>query len=150
MPFVLIGSATIPMRQPRAQRHLLFAQSVTITFENGWLHDERIVFEWRKLAAAPTRQSGAQQGQAGAYRKRNLPQEKKNLGLLCRYPAACSVGYPGKRKGHGRNRGRVDNGAGDGTRTRECELGKLVPYHLATPAYRGIIAHLSISSLRNG
>ena len=26
------------------------------------------------------------------------------------------------------------DGAGDGTRTRECELGKLVPYHLATPA----------------
>ena len=25
-------------------------------------------------------------------------------------------------------------GAGDGTRTRACELGKLVPYHLATPA----------------
>ena len=25
-------------------------------------------------------------------------------------------------------------GAGDGIRTRECELGKLVPYHLATPA----------------
>ena len=30
---------------------------------------------------------------------------------------------------------KVINGAGDGTRTRECELGKLVPYHLATPAY---------------
>ena len=26
------------------------------------------------------------------------------------------------------------DGAGDGTRTREYKLGKLVPYHLATPA----------------
>ena len=30
--------------------------------------------------------------------------------------------------------GRVISGAGNGTRTRECELGKLVPYHLAIPA----------------
>ncbi len=29
------------------------------------------------------------------------------------------------------------NGAGDGTRTREYELGKLGPYHLATPANIG-------------
>ena len=27
------------------------------------------------------------------------------------------------------------NGAGNGTRTREYKLGKLVPYHLATPAF---------------
>lgn len=27
------------------------------------------------------------------------------------------------------------HGAGDGTRTREYKLGKLVPYHLATPAH---------------
>lgn len=27
-----------------------------------------------------------------------------------------------------------EDGAGDGTRTRECKLGKLMPYHLATPA----------------
>lgn len=37
-----------------------------------------------------------------------------------------------------RKRGRKDpdriDGAGDGTRTREYKLGKLVPYHLATPA----------------
>ena len=26
-------------------------------------------------------------------------------------------------------------GAGNGTRTRECQLGKLMPYHLAMPAY---------------
>ena len=26
------------------------------------------------------------------------------------------------------------NGAGNGTRTRECQLGKLMPYHLAMPA----------------
>ena len=25
--------------------------------------------------------------------------------------------------------------AGDGDRTRECQLGKLMPYHLATPAW---------------
>ena len=31
-------------------------------------------------------------------------------------------------------------GAGDGTRTRACELGKLVPYHLATPAQDLILA----------
>ena len=28
----------------------------------------------------------------------------------------------------------TSSGAGDGTRTREYELGKLGPYHLATPA----------------
>lgn len=28
-------------------------------------------------------------------------------------------------------------GAGNGTRTRECQLGKLMPYHLAMPAYVG-------------
>ena len=27
------------------------------------------------------------------------------------------------------------NGAGNGTRTRECQLGKLMPYHLAIPAF---------------
>ena len=32
-------------------------------------------------------------------------------------------------------------GAGDGVRTRECELGKLVPYHLATPAWLRIIRY---------
>ena len=32
-------------------------------------------------------------------------------------------------------------GAGDGTRTRACELGKLVPYHLATPAYIRFALH---------
>ena len=26
------------------------------------------------------------------------------------------------------------SGAGNGTRTRECQLGKLMPYHLAMPA----------------
>lgn len=36
---------------------------------------------------------------------------------------------------------KVINGAGDGTRTRECELGKLVPYHLATPAYIRFALH---------
>ena len=39
--------------------------------------------------------------------------------------------------------GREVHGAGDGTRTREYKLGKLGPYHLATPAcVKGIIAHL--------
>lgn len=40
------------------------------------------------------------------------------------------------------NRRRALNcsGAGDGTRTRACELGKLVPYHLATPAQDLILA----------
>ena len=33
------------------------------------------------------------------------------------------------------------HGAGDGVRTRECELGKLVPYHLATPAWLRIIRY---------
>ncbi len=28
----------------------------------------------------------------------------------------------------------VYEGAGDGIRTRECQLGRLMPYHLATPA----------------
>ena len=32
------------------------------------------------------------------------------------------------------------NGAGNGTRTRECQLGKLMPYHLAMPAWRPIVA----------
>ena len=27
--------------------------------------------------------------------------------------------------------------AGDGIRTRGCQLGKLMPYHLATPAFLG-------------
>ena len=37
-------------------------------------------------------------------------------------------------------------GAGNGTRTRECQLGKLMPYHLAMPAYVGdSIARLSCS-----
>ena len=35
-------------------------------------------------------------------------------------------------------------GAGDGTRTRECELGKLVPYHLATPARPVIVAQFPL------
>ena len=40
-------------------------------------------------------------------------------------------------------RGREVHGAGDGTRTREYKLGKLGPYHLATPAcVKRIIAHL--------
>ena len=30
-----------------------------------------------------------------------------------------------------------EKGAGDGIRTRECQLGRLMPYHLATPA-RGL------------
>ena len=30
---------------------------------------------------------------------------------------------------------RESPGAGNGTRTRECQLGKLMPYHLAMPAY---------------
>lgn len=39
--------------------------------------------------------------------------------------------------------GREVHGAGDGTRTREYKLGKLGPYHLATPAcVKRIIAHL--------
>jgi hypothetical protein len=28
----------------------------------------------------------------------------------------------------------MDHGAGDGIRTREYQLGRLMPYHLATPA----------------
>ena len=37
-------------------------------------------------------------------------------------------------------------GAGNGTRTRECQLGKLMPYHLAMPAYVGdSITRLSCS-----
>ena len=40
-------------------------------------------------------------------------------------------------------RGREVHGAGDGTRTREYKLGKLGPYHLATPAcVKRIITHL--------
>ena len=31
----------------------------------------------------------------------------------------------------------VETRAGDGIRTRECQLGKLMPYHLATPAKVG-------------
>lgn len=39
--------------------------------------------------------------------------------------------------------GREVHGAGDGTRTREYKLGKLGPYHLATPAcVKRIITHL--------
>ena len=38
----------------------------------------------------------------------------------------------GNKKGPGR--GPVQSGAGNGTRTRECQLGKLMPYHLAMPA----------------
>ena len=38
------------------------------------------------------------------------------------------------------------SGAGNGTRTRECQLGKLMPYHLAMPAYVGdSITRLSCS-----
>ena len=38
------------------------------------------------------------------------------------------------------------SGAGNGTRTRECQLGKLMPYHLAMPAYAGdSITRLSCS-----
>ena len=29
--------------------------------------------------------------------------------------------------------------AGDGIRTRECQLGRLMPYHLATPAHDSIL-----------
>lgn len=39
-------------------------------------------------------------------------------------------------------RAMIFNGAGDGTRTRGCKLGKLVPYHLATPALKRIIRYL--------
>ena len=39
-----------------------------------------------------------------------------------------------KRKRHRRRCLEVP-GAGNGTRTRECQLGKLMPYHLAMPAY---------------
>jgi hypothetical protein len=41
------------------------------------------------------------------------------------------------------------NGAGDGTRTRECQLGRLMPYHLATPAGWGILP-LAILAVKPG
>lgn len=52
--------------------------------------------------------------------------------------------YPRQKKDPAGRQGREVHGAGDGTRTREYKLGKLGPYHLATPAcVKGIIAHLS-------
>lgn len=51
--------------------------------------------------------------------------------------------YPRQKKDPAGRQGREVHGAGDGTRTREYKLGKLGPYHLATPAcVKGIIAHL--------
>ena len=51
---------------------------------------------------------------------------------------------PGQKKSvHPKADAYVQYGAGDGIRTRECKLGKLVPYHLATPACEGILAQLA-------
>ena len=58
-------------------------------------------------------------------------------------PSAPQTVSASKKDPTGRQ-GRKVHGAGDGTRTREYKLGKLGPYHLATPAcVKGIIAHLS-------
>ena len=56
-------------------------------------------------------------------------------------------------------RSRHRSGAGDGIRTRGYQLGRLMPYHLATPARpnrktlasssRGIITHLAAASTRD-
>ena len=68
-----------------------------------------------------------------------------SLSCAVRTPLSVITPQTKKRRPAGR---RKIVGAGDGTRTRECELGKLVPYHLATPALVVIIPIRPIDASR--
>ena len=62
------------------------------------------------------------------------------MGRLDRLKARCAIRAPRSvitphTKKRRSNERRNTLGAGDGTRTRGYQLGKLGPYHLATPAY---------------
>ncbi len=65
-----------------------------------------------------------------------FPNMKKPWQPLARLASGLPARVPSPKMKKPRQSGLFSSyGAGDGTRTREYQLGKLGPYHLATPAY---------------
>ena len=72
---------------------------------------------------------------SGACRRLRLLATNASRLLYARTLAGSSPGALLKKARHRNDAVLVPlTGAGNGTRTRECQLGKLMPYHLAMPA----------------